>query len=173
VSVTLIVLCLRIIKCESYVLVNFSSPKGTPDVGKTEHQDDFSRNELSSRLAESICYVTIISLVLSLPSLLLRVIHTLRELCVSDFRIQDGELISQSIAQYLVYVTYTLKGLLLPCLWYPYRTMTAKIVRRLLRLLGAVFRCNRRPHMDAMTALWSHNARVNLISYPHIKVTRV
>jgi hypothetical protein len=179
-SVTLVVLCLRTIRCESYVMVNYqtsahrtASTDSSQQGGKYQQPDDFSRNELSSRLAEAICYVNIVCLVLSCPSLMLRSIHTLREIAVPELKIQDGERISQSIAQYLVYVTYALKGLLLPFLWYPYRSMSVKIVRRSLRLVGAMCPCKRRTQLDAMAALWSHNARVNLISYPHVKVTDV
>ena len=167
ISLTLISLSLRILKCESYVLVNFS---GSPvqDGSKKQHRREFSTSEQSARLAKAISYIFSLVLVLSLPSLLLRVVHTVREVFIVEHNIKDGEILAQSIGQYLVYLTYTLKGLFLPFLWGPYRNMTVKIVRRLLGLLALPFRCNQRRQFGTMTALLNQNNRVNLMPYPHV-----
>jgi hypothetical protein len=136
-----------------------------------DSENDTSHERLPAQqclqLVQSICYIFIVVLFLGLPSLVLRLVHTARDISSSGYKVQEEEIMAQSTAQYLINITYVIKSVLLPCMWQPYRAVTWKIVRRLCGLPLSVFRCHASSRLSALTVVLHQNGGVALVTRTH------
>ena len=117
----------------------------------------------SLQLAQAVCFIFITVLLLGLPSLMLRLIHTMRKMYISEDYIPDTEILAQSATQYLMYTTYVIKSILLPFLWKPYCRVTIKILKRSFRVPLSMFRCKKQSQLTALTVVLQQNGQVTML----------
>ena len=181
IMLVLVILTFRVIKCNKNLILNSPSEDSENQAVLEAHSSNESlprqpqdaiashRNNKDILLSKAVCISFSIILLFKLPSLILQLMFTIRELTGTGHYIENSQIMAESLAQYLAYLGYMTKGILLLILWKPYRTMFGKINKRLLMfpVQFAKNKTRRRARLDTTAVLWKQNTIVILISSPH------